>query len=85
MARADKLRKDFCDCQNEFAYRDFERLLRSLGYEELATRGSGGSRRRFVHTKTKHIIMLHEPHDGIMGPGMVKEKRQDLRDAGTLL
>jgi len=84
MSQADKLKEAFCQCQADFPFADFVRLLRSLGYEPLKPKGSGGSRRRFVHQKTKHILMLHDPGK-TMGSGMVKEKRQDLIDAGTLI
>jgi len=84
MSQADKLKEAFCRCQADFPFSDFVRLLGSLGYEAIKSKGSGGSRRRFVHTKTKHIVTLHDPGKS-MGSGMVKEKRQDLIDAGTLV
>ncbi len=84
MAQADKLKEAFCRCQADFPYADFVRLLGRLGYEPIKPKGSGGSRRRFVHIETRHIMTLHDPGK-TMGSGMVKEKRQDLIDAGTLI
>jgi predicted RNA binding protein YcfA (HicA-like mRNA interferase family) len=38
---------------------ELKAILKHLGYEMLNNKGS---RRKFVHNKTKEIISLHEPH-----------------------
>ena len=60
MAQTNKLKAAFCACTGSFSFREFERLLRSLGYAEVKTGRSGGSRRRYFNEETKHIVMLHE-------------------------
>ncbi|MDI6836960.1 MAG: type II toxin-antitoxin system HicA family toxin, partial [Rhizobiaceae bacterium] len=45
----------------------------------------GGSRRKFVHSSTKQIIRLHEPHPGNeMKPYMVRQIRDQLIDQGLI-
>ena len=44
-----------------FSWDDLVTLLGRLGYQEI--KGSG-SRRKFVHSATKHSVMLHKPHPG---------------------
>lgn len=38
---------------------ELKAVLEHLGYEMLK---NSGSRRKFVHTKTKDLIICHEPH-----------------------
>ena len=83
MTRIDKLIEEFKKCRGPFPYADLVRLLNGLGYEEGAN--SGGSGRRFVHAKTRHIIKFHEPHPGTeIKIYLVKEIRQSLADKGLL-
>jgi hypothetical protein len=49
MAQTNKLKAAFCACTGSFSFREFERLLRSLGYAEVKTGRSGGSRRRYFN------------------------------------
>jgi len=77
MTRADRLVEEFKACRGPFPYKDLVRLLTNLGYAETST--GGGSRRRFVHSETKHIIRLHEPHPGTeVLEYMVKQVRNEL-------
>ena len=62
MARSDRLIEEFKQCRGPFPYQGLVRLLSGLGYVETST--AGGSRRRFVHEATGHVIRLHEPHPG---------------------
>lgn len=43
----------------DLTWREIQSVLFHFGYEELK---GGGSRRKFVHSKTKVSISLHEPH-----------------------
>ena len=45
----------------DFLWSDFVTLMRRLGYQEVS---GSGSRRKFIHSSTKHVISLHEPHPG---------------------
>jgi hypothetical protein len=84
LARLDKLARDFRACTGPHPFRDFERMLLAMGYEPVATGKTGGSRRRYCHRDTKHIVMLDEPHDGEMGPGMVRRLQKALEEGGAL-
>lgn len=84
MARRDKLRAAFKACTGEFRWHDFEQVLFDLGYEAVASRGSGGSRRRYHHAATGDVLMADEPHNGRMGLGMVRRLRKHLESRGLL-
>lgn len=43
----------------DFTWAELQTIMKHLGHEEQ--KGSG-SRRKFVHTQTKTLISLHEPH-----------------------
>ncbi|UXR93899.1 type II toxin-antitoxin system HicA family toxin [Agrobacterium tumefaciens] len=60
MSRLETLKADFKRCRGPFPYPKMVKLLACLGYEEL--KSSGGSGRKFAHTETKQLILLHEPH-----------------------
>jgi predicted RNA binding protein YcfA (HicA-like mRNA interferase family) len=62
MSRGDRLVEEFKACRGPFPYRDLVRLLSQLGFAEKEA--GGGSKRKFVHSVTKQIIRLHEPHPG---------------------
>lgn len=62
MTRADRLIEEFKVCRGPFPYKDAVKVLSQLGYSEKTT--GGGSRRKFVHDKTKHILRFHSPHPG---------------------
>ncbi len=47
----------------DFTWNELLTIMTHLGYREL--KGSG-SRRKFVHEKTKAIISLHEPHPALV-------------------
>jgi hypothetical protein len=83
MPRFDRLVRDFKACRGPFPYRDLVWLLAQLGYAESAT--GGGSRRRFVHGTTGHIIRLHEPHPGTeVLEYVVKQVRLSLVEQGLI-
>jgi hypothetical protein len=82
MTRSEKMMAAFRSCRGPFPYRDFERLLLMLGY--ALVKSGGGSSRKFFNEARDDMIMLHEPHDGMMRPAMVK-RLQDHLDARGLL
>lgn len=83
MGRSDRLIKEFKQCRGPFPYKDLVRLLSSFGYVETAT--AGGSRRRFVHETTGHVIRLHEPHPGNeIKEYMVRQIRTVLIERGLI-
>lgn len=73
-----KLVAAFKNCSGTFPYREFVAMIGLLGYVPLKRGKTGGSRRKFIREETGHKIILHEPHDGQMGPGTVKAIRDQL-------
>jgi predicted RNA binding protein YcfA (HicA-like mRNA interferase family) len=58
-------------------------MLNGLGYFETST--AGGSRRRFVHSESGHVIRFHEPHPGNeIKEYMVRQIRAVLIERGLL-
>lgn len=43
----------------DFTWKELQAIMAHFGYQEMK---GGGSRRKFIHPKTKVIISLHEPH-----------------------
>ena len=62
MGRKEKLIKKLLNRPKDFTYNELSSLLNYLGYTELKTGKTSGSRRAFHNEKTKHIIRLHKPH-----------------------
>jgi hypothetical protein len=79
MARRDKLIAAFEACTGPYPWSDFELMIKQAGYVPLKAGQSAGSRRRFHHPTSGHLIMCHEPHDGEMGPKFVREMQEKLR------
>ena len=63
MARKDKLIRRLRARPRDFEWDELTRLLESVGYEEVRSGRTGGSRRRFVHP-TAPVVTLHRPHPG---------------------
>ncbi|MFP3911804.1 MAG: type II toxin-antitoxin system HicA family toxin [Desulfobacteraceae bacterium] len=61
MSRKDKLLARLLKRPRDFTWDELTGLLRSLGYRQLKTGRTGGSRRRFVHPRGP-TITLHRPH-----------------------
>jgi hypothetical protein len=63
MSQRGKLIRRFRNRPSDFTWQELVRLLESLGYTELATGSTSGSRCRFAHANGA-IILLHRPHPG---------------------
>ena len=82
MTRSEKIIAAFRLRRGPFPFRDFERLLSDLGYEQL--KSGSGSARKFFNPASGDMIMLHEPHDGVMQRGMVSRLQTHLIERGLL-
>jgi len=74
----------FKACSGPFPWRDFEKMVRLLGYDELSTGKTSGSRRKFKNADTGHLIMLHKPHGSDLGSGTVRVLRIELEARGII-
>ena len=63
MSRRSKLIARLKSRPKDFTWEELVRLLEGLGYAEVKTGRTGGSRRRFVHANGP-AINLHKPHPG---------------------
>ena len=63
MARKDKLIRRLRARPRDFQWEELTRILESVGYREVRSGKTGGSRRRFVHS-TAPVVNLHRPHPG---------------------
>ena len=84
MTQTDKLVADFIRSEASFPYREFEKMIRGLGYVKFKGGKTGGSNRKFYNAAVDHYLRFHEPHDGEMTRGMIKRLKQNFRDAGVL-
>jgi hypothetical protein len=64
MSRKEKIIQRFLSRPRDFSYDELVALLKILGYEEIKTGRTSGSRRAFTYAATGHIIRLHKPHPG---------------------
>jgi predicted RNA binding protein YcfA (HicA-like mRNA interferase family) len=63
MDRPDKLLERLRRRPRDFTWAELTTLLRRLGFRQVRTGSTGGSRRRFAHPDG-YVISLHEPHPG---------------------
>jgi predicted RNA binding protein YcfA (HicA-like mRNA interferase family) len=63
MDKQDKLLERFQRRPRDFTWDELRTLLRRLGFQQVRTGRTGGSRRRFVHPSGV-MISLHQPHPG---------------------
>jgi predicted RNA binding protein YcfA (HicA-like mRNA interferase family) len=81
MAQISRLIAEFLVAKNTFDFRNLEKILAHLGYQKLKPKG--GSMRRYVNAK-KQLILLHEPHDGVMTRSFIERLRNDLKERGEI-
>jgi len=82
MAKKDKLKARLLSHPKDFSWSELESLLGSLGFELLKGKGS---RRKFVHTESKILINLHEPHpEKVLKKYMVDQVIEKLKELGDL-
>lgn len=62
MSKFDKIVEKLLNLAGTFTFDELIYLLGKLGYTERRKGKTSGSRRTYVHGKTKHIIKIHKPH-----------------------
>ncbi|ELS04159.1 hypothetical protein Xen7305DRAFT_00038870 [Xenococcus sp. PCC 7305] len=63
MTRKEKLIQRLKNKPKDFTWNELTSLLTGLGFSEVKTGKTGGSRRRFIHP-SNIVIILHKPHPG---------------------
>ena len=64
MSRRDKALRRFLSRPADFRFDEMSHLLKNLGYEEIKSGKTSGSRVAYLNKLTGHIIRLHRPHPG---------------------
>ena len=62
MAQLKKLLNRFLLKPKDFTFDEMRKLLRGLGYREIKSGTTAGSRIAFIHDGFSHIIRIHKPH-----------------------
>ena len=63
MTRKEKLIQRLKSKPKDFAWKELNSLLTGLGFTEVKTGKTGGSRRRFINSSNV-VVTLHKPHPG---------------------
>ena len=84
MSRSDKLQERIKRVPADFTWDELMYFLASLGYDQISTGKTSGSRRKFINEK-KEIISLHKPHPGnIVKRYAIRQILEILRERGQL-
>lgn len=82
MSKHEKLLNRLQTKPTDFGWNELERLLSSLGYEQEK---GDGSRRKFIHSESKVVISLHQPHpSNVLKQYQVKEILAHMKEEGSL-
>lgn len=64
MTKFDKALNKLFNVQAVLSFQELNQILNGLGYKEMKTGKTSGSRVAFIHVETKHLIRIHKPHPG---------------------
>ena len=82
MAKQEKLLEQLKKASSTFPWSALLTLMKQLGYEK---KEMAGSRVRFYHYTTGHMMRLHKPHpENHIKGGALKDVRNALREEGYL-
>lgn len=85
MAKFGKLKERLLSKPSDFTWDELVNLLGHIGYDEVNTGKTGGSRRRFVSSNSQHVINLHKPHPGkILKIYQIKQVVDSLKQQGLI-
>jgi len=83
MSKAEKLLKRFLLKPKDFSFDELKVLLKVIGYEELKTGKTSGSRSTFYNRELDDMIKFHKPHpSSIMKRCYLREIEHHLREKG---
>jgi len=62
MSKQEKLLQRFLSKPSDFRYEELKTLLKGMGYREISSGKTSGSRVAFYNEPSQHVIRLHKPH-----------------------
>jgi hypothetical protein len=62
MSKQEKLFRRFLSKPKDFTYEELKTLLCGMGYREVSSGKTSGSRIAFYNESSQHVIRLHKPH-----------------------
>lgn len=85
MSKKQKLITRLLKAPRDFTWNELHAALLALGFEEISNTKTGGSRRKFYHSKLELIVNLHKPHpSNIVKAYAIRQVIQKLKDARLL-
>lgn len=85
MSRRRKAIERFLSKPADFTFDEMKAMLEGLGYREIRTGKTGGSRAAYFNEDCVHIIRLHKPHPGrILKKYQLELVEDELRRKGLL-
>ncbi|MEW6738812.1 MAG: type II toxin-antitoxin system HicA family toxin [Nitrospirota bacterium] len=85
MSKAEKLLQRFLTKPKDFTFEELVRLLEWLGYSEIKTGKTSGSRVAFYNDKLDDMIKFHRPHpSSTMKRCYLAEIERQLKDKGVI-
>lgn len=81
MGQQDKLIAKFKTSSNNFSWQELTKLLTGLGFVEMPSKKTVGSRRKFFNKNSNIIINLHKPHPSpLLKEYVVKQVKDKLTE-----
>ena len=74
MSKKQKLTIRLLKVPKDFTWDELHAALLTLGFEEINNSKTGGSRRKFYHSKLELIVNLHKPH-----PSNIQNLRYEMK------
>jgi predicted RNA binding protein YcfA (HicA-like mRNA interferase family) len=85
LSRKSKLVEKFLAKRRDFTYKELATLLKSLGYREVKSGKTAGSRVAFFHEKSGNVMRLHKPHPAnVLKRYQLDDIERELRRKGFL-
>jgi len=85
MSKGEKILNRFLSKPKDFRWSELKRLLGGLGYKEVKTGKTSGSRVSFMEPESKHVISLHKPHPTpVLKRYQLDEIESTLRERGVI-
>jgi len=85
VSKEEKLLKRLLSRPKDFTFHELKTLLKHLGYDEVSTGKTGGSRVMFYNETLHHPIRLHKPHPrNVLKQYQVEQVIDELKSKGTL-